>query len=168
MPTDRYGLGLSTTSKAAQDACVQATDPALTFYPGAAEAYDRAIAADPSFVLAYAGKSQVLMRQGDVAAAQASLATAKNVAQGLSEREASHTGFFGLVFSGHTDAAIALLYTHLAMWPRDALVVSVAANPNLTPADVYFGRWSTILAERERIKRHTIQNRRLQYQLSTA
>ena len=32
---------------------------------------------------------------------------------------------------------------------------------NLTPADVYFGRGQTILLERERIKRHTIQNRRL-------
>ena len=31
---------------------------------------------------------------------------------------------------------------------------------NLTPADVYFGRGSTILAERERIKRQTIANRR--------
>jgi transposase InsO family protein len=32
---------------------------------------------------------------------------------------------------------------------------------NLTPADVYFGRGQTILLERERIKRQTIQNRRL-------
>lgn len=32
---------------------------------------------------------------------------------------------------------------------------------NLTPADVYFGRGQTILLERERIKRNTIQNRRL-------
>ena len=32
---------------------------------------------------------------------------------------------------------------------------------NLTPADVYFGRGQTILLERERIKRKTIQNRRL-------
>ena len=32
---------------------------------------------------------------------------------------------------------------------------------NLTPADVYFGRSQTILIERERIKRHTIANRRL-------
>ena len=31
---------------------------------------------------------------------------------------------------------------------------------NLTPADVYFGRGQTILLERERIKRKTIQNRR--------
>ena len=31
---------------------------------------------------------------------------------------------------------------------------------NLTPADVYFGRGQTILLERERIKRKTIQHRR--------
>ena len=39
---------------------------------------------------------------------------------------------------------------------------------NLTPADVYFGRAETIVAERERIKRATISNRRLQHQLQTA
>jgi putative transposase len=39
---------------------------------------------------------------------------------------------------------------------------------NLTPADVYFGRAETILAERERIKRITIANRRLQHQLQAA
>jgi putative transposase len=32
---------------------------------------------------------------------------------------------------------------------------------NLTPADVYFGRGQTIIMQRERIKRHTIQNQRL-------
>ena len=39
---------------------------------------------------------------------------------------------------------------------------------NLTPADVYFGRRQTILLERERIKRATIQNRRLQHQWNAA
>jgi transposase InsO family protein len=39
---------------------------------------------------------------------------------------------------------------------------------NLTPADVYFGRAETILLERERIKRQTIENRRLQHQLRAA
>ena len=126
----RFGLRLSTSSAAARDAYVQASDRALTFYPGAAEAYDRAIAADPGFALAHAGKAQVLMRQGDIAAARAALATAKGAAAGLSEREASHIGFFDLVFAGRTEAAIAALYAHLAAWPRDALVVASAANPN--------------------------------------
>jgi len=39
---------------------------------------------------------------------------------------------------------------------------------NLTPADVYLGRGQTILAERKRIKRQTIQQRRLQHQLQAA
>ena len=67
MLTDRYGLELSTASTAARDAYVQASDLALTFYPGALEAYDRAIAADPGFAMAHAGKAQVLIRQGDIA-----------------------------------------------------------------------------------------------------
>jgi tetratricopeptide (TPR) repeat protein len=130
MLTDRYDLALSTVSAAARDAYVQASDRALTFYPGGAEAYDRAIAADPGFGLAHAGKAQVLIRQGDVAAARAALKAAKDVAASLSEREVSHIGFFDLVFAGRTDAAIAALYAHLTAWPRDALVVAAAANPN--------------------------------------
>jgi putative transposase len=39
---------------------------------------------------------------------------------------------------------------------------------NLTPADVYFGRGRTILLERERIKRDTIKQRRLQHQSKAA
>ena len=34
---------------------------------------------------------------------------------------------------------------------------------NLTPADVYFGRGPTILAQRARIKQQTIEHRRLQH-----
>ena len=65
------------------------------------------IATDPGFALAHAGKAQVLMRQGDVAAARAALAAAKEAAPGLSGREASHIAFFELVFAGRTEAAIA-------------------------------------------------------------
>ena len=39
---------------------------------------------------------------------------------------------------------------------------------NLTPADVYFERGETILLERERIKRQTIANRRLQHHAQAA
>jgi tetratricopeptide (TPR) repeat protein len=130
MLIDRYGLALATAAAAARDAYVEGSDLALTFYPGAAEAYDRAIAADPGFALAYAGKALVLARQGQVAAARTALTTAREAAAGLSEREVSHIGFFDLVFAGQTDAAIAALHQHLAAWPRDALVVASAASPN--------------------------------------
>ena len=72
----------------------------------------------------------MLAREGDVAAARGALATAKGLASDLSEREASHIAFFDLTFAGRTDNAIAALYPHLTPWPRDALVVSTAANPN--------------------------------------
>ena len=39
---------------------------------------------------------------------------------------------------------------------------------NLTPADVYFGRGEAILAERARIKRQTLNTRRLQHHARTA
>ena len=39
---------------------------------------------------------------------------------------------------------------------------------NLTPADVYFGRGQTILMKRERIRRNTIKQRRLQYRKAAA
>ena len=39
---------------------------------------------------------------------------------------------------------------------------------NVTPADAYFGRAETILAERKRIKHATIANRRLQHRLQAA
>jgi transposase InsO family protein len=39
---------------------------------------------------------------------------------------------------------------------------------NLTPADVYFGRGQAIILERERIKRDTIKQRRLQHRLKAA
>jgi tetratricopeptide (TPR) repeat protein len=145
MLADRYDLPLSTSSSTARDAYVQGCDLALTLYPGAVEAFDRAIATDPGFAMAHAGKAQVLMREGNVSAAREALAAAKGIAfkkgaasegaakegaTGLPAREASHIAFFDLVFAGRTDAAIVALHEHLGAWPRDALVLASAANPN--------------------------------------
>lgn len=130
MLADRFGLRLSTSSAAARDAYVDASEKALTFYPGALKGYDSAIAADPSFAVAHAGKAQVLMREGNVAGARGALIAAKEFTAGLTEREASHIAIFDLGSSGQTEAAIAAVRQHLAAWPRDALVISIAANPN--------------------------------------
>src|SRR5215472_17129943 len=130
MLAHRFGLPLSTPSAAARDAYVDASERALTFYPGALAAYDDALSADLDFALAHAVTVQVLMREGNVADARAALLTAKELAAGLTEREASQVAIFDLASSGQTEAAIAAVHNHLAAWPRDALVISIAANPN--------------------------------------
>jgi tetratricopeptide (TPR) repeat protein len=99
-------------------------------YPGAIEAFDRAIAADPGFALAHAARAHVLLERGDAAAARASMAAANSLAAGLSAREASHIAFFDLLVAGDAEAALAVLPAHLSAWPRDALVLGTTAFTN--------------------------------------
>jgi hypothetical protein len=51
---------------------------------------------------------------------------------------------------------------------RTTTMPAITRASQSTPADVYFGRAEAILLERERIKRQTIANRRLQHQLHAA
>jgi tetratricopeptide (TPR) repeat protein len=130
MLTDRYELPLSTVSSAARDAYVQGCEAKLTMYPGAIEAFDRAIAADPGFALAYAARAQVLMERGDAVAASASMATAKSLTADLSAREASHVAFFGFLLAGDAEGALSAVHAHLNPWPRDAVVLGTTAFTN--------------------------------------
>jgi len=130
MLTDRYDLALSTASSAARDAYVRGCDLLLSMYPGAIEAFDRAIAADPGFALAHAAKAQALLSRGDTAAALISLAAAKAVSAGLSAREASHIAFLETLAGGQAEAALAALLAHVNTWPRDALVLTPTAFTN--------------------------------------
>src|ERR1700752_3207540 len=118
MLTDRYGLPLSTTSSAARDAYLEGCEAKLTMYPGAIEAFDRAIAADPGFALAHAAKAHALLERGD-AAAGASMTAANSLTAGLSAREASHIAFFDLLSAGGSQGALAPMYKHLKAGPRD-------------------------------------------------
>ena len=128
MLTDRYGLALSTQSEAARDAFVLACDRALTLYPGATAAFDQAIAADPGFALAQAGKAQVLLTRRERRGGAAGSRGREGLVGGVTAREASHIAFFDLVFAGRTEAAISASHAHLSDWPRDALVVASAQS----------------------------------------
>jgi len=130
MLTDQYGLLLSTTSSAARDAYVEGCEAKLTMYPGALEAFDRAIAADPCFALAYAAKAHALLERGDAAAARVSMASAKSLTAGLSAREASHVAFFCLLVAGDAEGALVAVHAHLDAFPRDAVVLATTAFTN--------------------------------------
>jgi tetratricopeptide (TPR) repeat protein len=130
MLTDRYELPLSTASAAARDAYVEGCEAKLTMYPGALDAFDRAIAADPGFALAHAARAYVLLERGDAAASRAAIAAAHSLAAGLSAREAGHIAFFALLVAGDSAAALAAVSAHLDAWPRDALVLGTTAFTN--------------------------------------
>ncbi len=130
MLTDHYDLPLSTASSPARDAYVQGCAAKLTMYPGAIEAFDRAIAADPGFALPHAARAHALLERGDAAAAREAMAAAHALAAGLPAREASHIAFFGLLVAGDAEAALVALAEHLTAWPRDAMVLGTTAFTN--------------------------------------
>src|SRR5271163_590232 len=130
MLTDRHDLPLSTASSVGRDAYVQGCEAKLTIYPGAIEAFDRAIAADPGFALAHAAKAHALLERGNAAAARESMAAANSLAAGLTAREASHIAFFHLLTTGDTEAALTAVQAHLNAWPRDAMVLGTTAFTN--------------------------------------
>jgi tetratricopeptide (TPR) repeat protein len=128
MLTDRYGLTLSTTSRAARDAYQEGVDFLLTVYPGAAASFDRAIEADPGFALAHIGKARASQLASDLPAMRSSFASAEALRERGSDRDLSHIEVFRRLFAGQPAAALAALRTHVEIWPRDALVLSLAAN----------------------------------------
>jgi hypothetical protein len=57
-----------------------------------------------------------------------SLATALSLGERTSARELSHIGVFRHLFAGQAVEALAAIRAHVETWPRDALVLSLAAN----------------------------------------
>ena len=123
---DRYGLPLDTSSPAARDAHVEACDLLLSGWPGALPAFNRALAADPGFGLAHIARAR-LLQLGANPAASAALAAAAAL-PGLGERARSQVAIFTLLGQGQPAAALEAVHAHVAQWPRDALVATIAAN----------------------------------------
>lgn len=130
MLTDRYDLPLSTACADARDTFVQGCEAKLSMYPGAIDAFDRAIAADPGFALPHAARAHALLERGDAAGARAAIATAQALVPGVTDREASAIAYFAHLVAGDAEAALAALPTHLDAWPRDALVLGTTAFTN--------------------------------------
>jgi tetratricopeptide (TPR) repeat protein len=123
---DRYGLPLSTNSPEAANAYRDGIDLMLSAWPGAAEAFDRAIAADPEFALAPVARARVhsFYQQGE-AARKAAAAARQLVARRGTERERGHVETLALAVEGNLPAALSSALKHLESFPRDAVVMSL-------------------------------------------
>jgi Tfp pilus assembly protein PilF len=123
---DRYGLPLSTASAVAASAYCDGIDLMLSAWTGAAEAFERAIAADPDFALPVIARARMhtLYQQGNVARKLA--ATARELVEKRgTEREKSHVETLALAIEGNLPAALVSTLRHLESWPRDAAVFSL-------------------------------------------
>lgn len=123
---DRYGLPLSTNSSDAATAYREGVDLMLSAWPGAAETFERAIAADPDFALARIARARMytIYQQGEAARKQAALAR-EAVARRGSEREKGHVETLALASEGNLPASLASALRHLEGFPRDAVVMSL-------------------------------------------
>ena len=123
---DRYGLPLSTASAEAGKTYRDGIDLMLSGWPGAAETFDRSIAADPDFALAQIARARIhsFYQQGDAARKKAALAREMVDRRGTA-RERSHVETLALAVQGQIAAALTSALSHLEAWPRDAVVMSL-------------------------------------------
>jgi tetratricopeptide (TPR) repeat protein len=123
---DRYGLPLSTSLPEAAQAYRDGIDLMLSAWPGAAEAFDQALAADAEFALAHVARARIhsFYQQGEAARKEAAAAR-ELVARRGTDRERSHVETLALAVEGNLPAALSSALNHLESFPRDAVVMSL-------------------------------------------
>ncbi|MEM5388268.1 tetratricopeptide repeat protein [Paraburkholderia phymatum] len=123
---DRYDLPLSTTSDHAAERYRTGVDLLLSLWPGAGDALDEAIAADPDFALAYAARARLHAISVQPAQARAHIVKALDlVARNGTERERSHVDVLSLAINGQAARALTAALAHTDRWPRDIVILSM-------------------------------------------
>lgn len=123
---DSRGLPVSTASEEAARLYREGVDLLLSAWPGAGEALDEAIAADPEFALAHAARARLHAIRAEGAEARVRIEAAKTaVARSGTDRERSHVETLALAIAGRSDEALRQALTHLESWPRDVIVFSL-------------------------------------------
>lgn len=125
MIIDRYGLLLTTESDAAAIAYRDGIDLVLSAWPGAAEAFECAIALDPTFALAHIARARVHQIHAQTPEARSAAARARTCSAYASLREQGHINVLALAIEGEAAAAIGAAEQHLELYPRDCLVLSL-------------------------------------------
>jgi tetratricopeptide (TPR) repeat protein len=123
---DRFDLPLTTSSAAAAADYVSAVDLLLSAWPGTEVLLDRALAADPDFALAHIARGRLLQLQARMPEAKAAAMRARSLSHRLTARERRHVEAIGLSIDGAAGQALAMVRTHIADYPRDALPLSLA------------------------------------------
>ena len=125
MNRDRYDLPLTTSSDRAAAHYRDGVDCMLSAWHGAEDAFDRAIAEDPGFALAYIARARLHQLNMDGSKARAMAAHARELAAGASQREIVHIEIMSAVIESKPKLAVSGAEAHLDEFPRDALVLAL-------------------------------------------
>ena len=127
MPTDRFGLAITTASPRALELYDDAIDRLFVLQPGSGTLIDEALAIDPDFALAHCAKARTLMVAGDAPAGRAAARRARDLAERLPPRERGHARIVSMVLNGEPQAAsLEAVREHAAAYPRDPVPLSFA------------------------------------------
>ncbi len=129
LPTDRYGLELSTSSPTAASAYSDAIDRNLSGGVGGEARLADAIAADEGFAIAHIALSRGRQFFGDFAGSAGSKKRALELAAGASRREQQHIAAMATAIDGDAPKALGMIKEHLAEFPRDAFLLTQANGP---------------------------------------
>lgn len=125
---DRYGNPISVPSGEARDAYVKAVDLFLAAAPGVTEALQHLTQLAPEFApghIALARQMQSLGRGADV---PAHVDRALSCLDGATARERGHVELLAKVVTGQGGAAWAGILSHLAEYPRDAMIAQTGVG----------------------------------------
>jgi tetratricopeptide (TPR) repeat protein len=128
MIADRYGLPVTTSSPVAAERFQDGMDRLLSFGAGAEQCFAAALEADGGLALAHAGVALLALGQGDAATARAAAGRARETVAGASRRERQHVEALSALIAGETARGLDLVETHVAEFPRDALLVNQASS----------------------------------------
>jgi Tfp pilus assembly protein PilF len=126
VPSDRFGLLVTTSSDQALALYVEAVDRLLSANAGAEAQLSEAIALDPSFALAHVALARNAQLYGRMDEAKSAAARATAAVAGASERERRHVEAVALSINGQSEKSMAAVEAHMREFPRDALVLSLA------------------------------------------
>ena len=128
MLLDRYDNSLTTSSTAACDAYVRGVDLLIGGDAGVEAALEEAIAHDEGFAMAHLALARAKQGLGKPAEATGPLTRARELADGVTAREASAIEALGLLVEGKAPLAYPKIRTHVAEFPRDVLLAQTCTS----------------------------------------
>lgn len=129
MAHDRYGLELTTTSDDAAAHFGAAVDANLAGTAGYEREAQAALDADAGFALAHAAVARAHQFAGRTPEAQAAKERAVALAPGATRREQQHIRTIAASIEGDSPGALRMVREHIAEFPRDAIILSMANGP---------------------------------------